>query len=69
MVDGLLKETTCNAKRRIDNAVARKAADSRIFSAAAESVSVVVANVSVVVAAAKDAVVADDDDKRSHQLG
>jgi hypothetical protein len=49
---GLRKETTCSAKRRIDNAVVRKAAGSRIFSAAA-----VVANVGVV----EEASVAEED--------
>jgi hypothetical protein len=60
---GLRKEATWSAKRRIDNAVARRAADSRILSAAEEE-----ENVSGAVAVAASAVVAGDDDKRS-QLG
>ena len=48
---GRRKEATCSAKRRIDNAVVRKVAGSRIFSA----VVVVVANIGVVEEAANAA--------------
>ena len=67
---GIRREVTCSAKRRIDNAVDRKASGSRVFSAAAAAVIVGVAEVIVSEAEANaNGVVVVDDDKNLNSDG